>query len=154
MKVHQDLTYEGEQPGESHPLWASSLFDELVELGFTGQLLSVADRSNPGQRAAAALRGVSGIAGPRRGDWGAALFGEVARRVGLRQGRGHLVDALDRVARRLGGVTGRWRFDRMATLARDGRPPHSPTSRSITAYGSTCARHGTVTASACRPTTA
>ncbi len=28
----------------------------------------------------------------------------------------HLVDALDQVARRLGGVTALWRFDRMATV--------------------------------------
>jgi hypothetical protein len=46
----------------------------------------------------------------------------------------HLVDGLDRVARRLGGLTRRWRFDRMATVC-------SPTTGRLQASFAGVAKH-------------
>jgi transposase len=56
----------------------------------------------------------------------------------------HLVDALDRISRALGGVTRAWRFDRMATVC------HPDTGR-ITATFAGVAKHYGVTVSICPP---
>ena len=63
-----------------------------------------------------------------------------------REQQPYLVASLHGVCERLGGVTRRWRFDRMSTVCHPGvRGPdarRSPRSRSTTASPSTCARRG------------
>jgi hypothetical protein len=54
----------------------------------------------------------------------------------------HLVDALDRVVRRLGGVTRRWRFDRMATVC-------TPATGRLTVSFAAVAKHYGVTVDIC-----
>lgn len=56
----------------------------------------------------------------------------------------HLVDGLDRVSRRLGGVTRVWRFDRMATVCH-------PDSGRVTASFAGVAKHYGVSAAICPP---
>lgn len=56
----------------------------------------------------------------------------------------HLVEALDAVVRRLGGVTRRWRFDRMATVC-------SPASGRLTAGFAAVAKYYTVAVDVCPP---
>jgi transposase len=54
----------------------------------------------------------------------------------------HLVEALDAVVRRLGGLTRRWRFDRMATVC-------SPSSGRLTAAFAAVAKYYTVAVDIC-----
>jgi hypothetical protein len=54
----------------------------------------------------------------------------------------HLVEALDQVVRRLGGLTRRWRFDRMATVC-------SPSSGRLTAAFAAVAKYYTVAVDVC-----
>ena len=56
----------------------------------------------------------------------------------------HLVEALDAVARRLGGLTRRWRFDRMATVC-------SPASGRLTAAFAGVAKYYAVAVDICPP---
>ncbi|MFC9358810.1 transposase [Rhodococcus sp. NPDC057014] len=56
----------------------------------------------------------------------------------------HLVDGLDRVSRRLGGVTRVWRFDRMATVCH-------PESGRVTASFAGVAKHYGVSVAICPP---
>ena len=56
----------------------------------------------------------------------------------------HLVDALDRVTRALGGVTAAWRFDRMATVC-------YPESGRVTASFAAVAKHYGVSVRICPP---
>lgn len=56
----------------------------------------------------------------------------------------HLVEGLDAVSRRLGGLTQRWRFDRMATVA-------SPGSGDVTASFARVAKHYGVGVDICPP---
>jgi hypothetical protein len=56
----------------------------------------------------------------------------------------HLVDGLDRVSRRLGGVTRVWRFDRMATVCH-------PDSGRVTASFAGVAKHYGVSVAICPP---
>lgn len=56
----------------------------------------------------------------------------------------HLVEALDAVVRRLGGVTRRWRFDRMATVC-------SPASGRLTAGFAAVAKYYAVGVDVCPP---
>ena len=56
----------------------------------------------------------------------------------------HLVDGLDRITRQLGGVTGTWRFDRMATVC------HPDTGR-VTATFAGVAKHYGVQVAICPP---
>jgi transposase len=56
----------------------------------------------------------------------------------------HLVEALDGVLRRLGGVTDRWRFDRMATV-------YNHTTGHLNAGFAAVARHYGVTVDVCPP---
>ena len=56
----------------------------------------------------------------------------------------HLIDALDRVARALGGLTRDWRFDRMATVV-------SPNTGKVTASFTGVAKHYGVTVKPCPP---
>jgi transposase len=56
----------------------------------------------------------------------------------------HLIDALDRVARALGGLTKDWRFDRMATVV-------SPSTGKVSASFAGVAKHYGVTVKPCPP---
>lgn len=56
----------------------------------------------------------------------------------------HLVEALDRVARKLGGLTRGWRFDRMATVC-------SPASGTVSAAFAQAAKHYGVRVDLCPP---
>jgi len=54
----------------------------------------------------------------------------------------HLVDALDRITRALGGVTHAWRFDRMATVI-------NPDTQRVQPSFAAVAKHYGVTVRAC-----
>ena len=56
----------------------------------------------------------------------------------------HLIEALDRVTRKLGGLTRRWRFDRMATVC-------SPQSGTVSAAFAHAAKHYAVGVDLCPP---
>ncbi len=56
----------------------------------------------------------------------------------------HLIEALDRVSRKLGGLTRRWRFDRMATVC-------SPASGTVSAAFAQAAKHYAVGVGLCPP---
>ncbi|MFI7676371.1 IS21 family transposase [Actinophytocola sp. NPDC049390] len=157
-------------------LWASTLFDELVGLGFTGSYPSLtaavrAHQLRPHCEPCQVVRGrdVAIIAHPpgeeTQWDWlelpdPPAAWG-VGRQAHLLVGalahssrwRGvlaeaedfpHLVEALDAVVRRLGGVTQVWRFDRMATVC-------LPSSGRITPAFAQVAKHYGVHSVVCPP---
>lgn len=133
-------------------LWATTLFEEIVALGYAGSYPSF----TRGLRARSLRPHCAACAGARRKDrgliehpageetqwdwvelpnppasWG---WGETAYvLVGVlpyssrcrawlaeRTDTGHLVEGLDQVTRRLGGVSRRWRFDRMSTVCHPG----------------------------------
>jgi transposase len=56
----------------------------------------------------------------------------------------HLVEALDRVVRKLGGLTRRWRFDRMATVC-------APSTGTVSAAFAQVAKHYAVAVDLCPP---
>ena len=56
----------------------------------------------------------------------------------------HLIEALDRVTRKLGGLTRRWRFDRMATVC-------SPTTGTLSSAFAHAAKHYAVGVDLCPP---
>lgn len=133
-------------------LWATTLYEEVVELGYAGSYQSltraVRDRGlrpECADCAAAATRDRAIIAHPpgdeTQWDWvelpdppaawelpGDAhlLVGSLAHssrwrgRLAESEDQPHLIEALDRVVRRLGGCTLAWRFDRMATVCKPG----------------------------------
>ena len=129
-------------------LWASTLHDELLELGYPGSYPSLtrALRARGLRPHCEPCQGVKGRdraiidhpAGqetqwdwlelpdpPERWGWGKTahlLVGSLAHSSRWRgvlascEDQPHLIEALDAVAHRLGGLTQRWRFDRMATV--------------------------------------
>jgi transposase len=133
--------------GDPH-LWATTLFDEVGELGYPGSYPSftralrarrLRPHCEPCQaskgRAHAVIEHPPGqetqwdwleLPDPPAGwGWGGKahlLVGALACSGTWRgvlceaEDLAHLVDGLDRVVRRLGGLTRRWRFDRMATV--------------------------------------
>ncbi|WP_431953262.1 Mu transposase domain-containing protein [Nocardia lijiangensis] len=157
-------------------LWASTLFDEIVELGFTGSYPSLTTsirrlglRPHCEPCHAAKGRDVAIIAHPPGEetqwdwvklpdpptDWGVGrnahlLVGALAHSSCWRgvlapaEDFAHLVEAIDQVVLRLGGVTRRWRFDRMATVCH-------PESGRITASFSGVAKHYGVGVDICPP---
>jgi transposase len=157
-------------------LWASTLFDEIVALGFTGsyQSLTTATRKlqlrpNCEPCHAAKGRDVAIIAHPpgeeTQWDWvelpdppaswgvgrnahllvGALAHSSLWRAVlAPAEDFAHLVEALDQVTARLGGVTRRWRFDRMATVC-------YPDSGRITPAFAGVAKHYAVGVDICPP---
>ena len=157
-------------------LWASTLLDELVGLGFTGSYPSLTaaireHRLRPHCEPCQATRGrdVAIITHPAGEEtqwdwvelpdppaaWGLGrhahlLVGALAHsgrwRAVLAEAEDfpHLVEALDAVVRKLGGVTRVWRFDRMATVC-------SPASGRITAAFAQVAKHYGVRSVVCPP---
>jgi len=78
-----------------------------------------------------------GVAGPLRAVAWRAVLAEY-------EDFPHLVEALDRVTRKLGGLTRRWRFDRMATVC-------SPTTGTVSAAFAHAAKHYGVAVDLCPP---
>ena len=162
--------------GEDPHLWASTLFDELVDLGFGGSYPSLtaairAHRLRPHCEPCQASKGRdSSIIDHPPGEetqwdwielpnpptsWG--LGREAHLLVGSLSHSGrwravladsedfpHLIEALDRVTRKLGGLTRRWRFDRMATVC-------SPTTGQVSAAFDQAAKHYAVGVDVCPP---
>jgi transposase len=144
--------YVRQRLADDRHVWASTLFDEVVELGYVGSYPSftraLRDRGlRPACPACAAGRHrESSIIDHPAGEetqfdwlelpdpppgWGLAgpahlLVGSLAHSSRWRavlaesEDQAHLIEALDQVVRRLGGVTGYWRFDRMATVCHPG----------------------------------
>ena len=161
---------------EDPHLWASTLHDELLELGFVGSYPSLtaairAHRLRPHCEPCQASNGrdtavITHPAGEEtQWDWvelpnppvgwgvGAnahLLVGSLAHsgrwRAVLAESEDfpHLVEALDRVTRKLGGLTRRWRFDRMATVC-------SPQSGAVSAAFAQAAKHYAVGVDLCPP---
>lgn len=156
-------------------LWASTLFDELVELGFTGSYpsLTLAIRTmglRPHCEPCQSVKGrdVAVIDHPpgveTQWDWvelpdppaswharqAHLLVGALAHSSRWRgalapsEDFAHVVEAIEAVSARLGGVTARWRFDRMATVCH-------PESGRITAAFAGVAKHYAVAVDICPP---
>jgi len=162
--------------GDDPHLWGSTLFDELLELGY--------DRSYPTmtrQLRARALRPACEPCRPTKGravaviehpagqetqwdwvelpdppvawGWGKTahlLVGALSHSGKWRgllcesEDQPHLIDALDRVAHALGGLSLDWRFDRMATVI-------SPNTGRVSASFAAVAKHYAVTVRPCPP---
>jgi transposase len=161
---------------EDPHLWATTLFDELVELGFerSYQSLTRQVRARALRPACETCHAAKGRASavidhppgeetqwdwvelpdpPAPWGWGSKAFLFVGALAHSGRWRGvlaesmdqpHVIDALDRVARRLGGATDVWRFDRMATVC------HPATGR-VTASFAAVAKHYGVSVAICPP---
>jgi transposase len=168
------VPYVRERLAEDPHLWAMTLFDELVALGYsqsyptlTRQIRDRRLRPHCEACTVAKQRPVAVIEHPPgeevQWDWlelpdpppawsfGSKAFllvGALAHcgrwRAVLAESmdQAHLVDALDRVTRQLGGVANVWRFDRMATVC------HPATGR-VTASFAPVAKHYGVSVAIC-----
>jgi hypothetical protein len=151
-------------------VWATTLFDEVVELGYSGSYPSFTRalrvrELRPGCPACAAgSHRDAGVIGHPPGEetqfdwlelpdpppgWGLSgsahlLVGSLAHSSRWRavlaesEDQPHLIEALDGVVRRLGGVPGTGGstgWPRSVTRRRGGSPPASPRSRNTTAPG-------------------
>jgi transposase len=157
-------------------LWASTLFDEVQQLGFAGAYssLTAAIRKHglrPHCEPCQVTRGrdVAIIAHPAGEEtqwdwvelpdppptWGCGkeahlLVGALSHSgrwrgvLAAKEDQPHLVEAMDGVLRRLGGVTRRWRFDRMATVC-------YPASGRITASFAGIAKYYAAAVDVCPP---
>lgn len=144
--------YVTQRLADDRHVWATTLFDEVGELGYPGSYPSFTRALRvrglrPGCAACAsgAHRDASIIDHPAGEEtqfdwlelpdppigWGLAgparlLVGSLAHSSRWRgvlaesEDQPHLIEALDGVVRRLGGVTRYWRFDRMATVCHPG----------------------------------
>jgi transposase len=158
--------YVGQRLADDRHVWATTLFDEVVELGYAGSYASFTRALRAGAlrppcaACAAGSHRESAIIDHAPGeetqlDWlelpeppaswgqhGAAhlLVGSLAHSGRWRavlaesEDQPHLIEALDKLVRRLGGVTRYWRFDRMATVC-------DPGSGRVTASFAAVARH-------------
>ena len=161
---------------EDPHLWAQTLFDELVALGYDQAYSTltrqIRDRglrphcepcSGVGGRVAAVIEHPPGEETqwdwlelpdpPEHWGWGARahlLVGALAHSGRWRatlapsEEQAHLIAALDATARKLGGVTRTWRFDRMATVCH-------PASGKVTASFAAVAKHYGVSVAICPP---
>ncbi len=157
-------------------LWASTLFDELTELGFTGSYPTLTRRLRARSlrpacepcrptkgRAVAVIEHPAGEETqwdwvelpdpPPPWGWGGnahLLVGALAHSGRWRgvlcesEDQAHLIDALDRVARALGGLSRDWRFDRMATVI-------SPQTGRVSVSFAAVAKHYGVVVRPCPP---
>jgi transposase len=161
---------------EDPHLWASTLMDELVDLGFAGSYPTLTRQLRErGLRPAcepcrpARDRPVAVIEHPAgeetQWDWvelpdpppawgwgkhGHLLVGALSHSGRWRgvltesEDQPHLVEAIDRITRALGGVTRTWRFDRMATVCH-------PASGRVSASFAAVAKHYGVSVAVCPP---
>ncbi|WP_088285515.1 IS21 family transposase [Kineosporia sp. A_224] len=157
-------------------VWVTTLFDEVVDLGFDRSYQSFtrlirARRLRPACEPCRPAKGrpVAVIEHPPGDEtqwdwlelpdppqdwgWGSRAFllvGALAHSSRWRavlapsMDQPHLIDALDRVTRALGGVTRAWRFDRMATVVH-------PASGRVTASFAAVAKHYAVQVRICPP---
>jgi transposase len=157
---------------EDPHLWATTLFDELVQLGFARSYQTFT-RQLRARRLRPRCEACAGVAGRAtvdidhppgeeiQWDWvelGPAPWGgEALMLVGSLPFSGrfrgvlaeamdqpHLIEALDGVLRRLGGTAGRWRVDRMATVI-------DPGTGRLQASFAPVAKHYGVTVAPCPP---
>jgi transposase len=151
-------------------VWASALFDEVVALGYSLSYPSFARQVRlaslrPHCEACAGVKGrdTVEIAHPageeiqwdwferRRSPWGGTayvLLGTLAHSSRVRavicesMDQAHLIDAMDRVMRKLGGTTRDWRVDRLATVivpgTRDVQPSFAPVAKHYGAVVEPC----------------
>ena len=151
-------------------VWASALFDEVVALGYSLSYPSFARqvrlaKLRPHCEACAGVKGrdTVEIAHPpgeeiqwdwferRRTPWGGTLYvllGTLAHSSRVRavicesMDQAHLIDAMDRVMRKLGGTTRDWRVDRLATVitpgTRDVQPSFVPVAKHYGAIVEPC----------------
>ena len=170
------VDYCRERLAEDPHLWAMTLFDEVVDLGFdqsyptfTRQLRTRHLRPHCEPCSPAKHRPVAIIDHPPGAEtqwdwvdlpnppaswgWGAnaSLFVGALAHCGAWRGQlaeskdqPHVIDALDGVTRRLGGLTNAWRFDRMATVCH-------PESGRVTASFAQVAKHYGVQVAICPP---
>ncbi len=138
-------------------LWATALFDEVVELGYGQSYPSFVRQVRlAGLRPhCEACSGVKGretveIAHPageeiqwdwaerRNAPWGGTSYGllgtlaysgRTREVLSTSMDQAHLVEVMDGVLRRLGGTARKWRTDRLATVIRPGPPRCRPASR-------------------------
>ena len=161
---------------EDPHLWASTLMDELVDLGFAGsyptltrQLRERGLRPTCEPCRPARDRPVAVIEHPAgeetQWDWvelpdpppawgwgkhGHLLVGALSHSGRWRgvltesEDQPHLVEAIDRITRALGGVTRTWRFDRMATVCH-------PASGRVSASFAAAAKHYGASVAICPP---
>jgi transposase len=170
------LDYVAARLAEDPHLWALTLFDELLALGFVASYPSLTREIRTRElrpvcaQCATATDRVNGIIEhppgaetqwdwldlpdpPASWGWGRMahlLVGSLSHSGRWRavlspsMDQPHLIDALDRITRGLGGVTHAWRFDRMATVC------HPDTGR-VTASFAGVAKHYGVAVSICPP---
>jgi transposase len=129
-------------------LWASALFDEVVELGYR-QSYSTFARQVRGANLRPHCEACSGVKGRetveidhpageeiqwdwaerRNAPWGGTSYGllgtlaysgRTREVLAVSMDQAHLVEAMDGVLRRLGGTARKWRTDRLATVIRPG----------------------------------
>jgi len=144
--------YVSQRLADDRHVWASTLFDEVVELGYRGSYPSFTRALRerrlrpPCPACTAGAHRESAIIDHPAGEetqfdwlelpdpppgWGLAgpahlLVGSLAHSSRWRavlaesEDQAHLIEALDGVVRRLGGVSRYWRFDRMATVCHPG----------------------------------
>ncbi|MFZ0158201.1 MAG: IS21 family transposase, partial [Kineosporiaceae bacterium] len=161
---------------EDPHVWATTLFDEVVELGFDRSyptftrlvraraLRPGCERCHPAKgRPVAVIDHPAGeetqwdwveLPDPPPGwGWGKTAYLLVGALSHASRWRGvlapsmeapHLIDALDRVTRALGGVSREWRFDRMATVI-------NPETGRVQASFAAVAKHYGVRVVACPP---
>lgn len=168
--------YCGARLAEDPHLWASTLFDELLGLGYrhsyptlTRQLRARKLRPHCEPCRPAKQRAVAVIEHPAGDEtqwdwvelpdppacwgWGRCAYLLVGALAHSGRWRGvlcpsmdqpHLIDALDRTTRALGGCTHAWRFDRMATVI-------NPDTGRVQASFAAVAKHYGVAVRACPP---
>ena len=162
------VVYATARLGEDPHLWASTLMDELLDLGFAGSyptltrqvrargLRPPCEACRPTKdRPVAVIEHPAGqetqwdwveLPDPP-GAWGwgkhAHLLVGALSHSGRWRGvllesedQAHLIAGLDRVTRALGGVSRRWRFDRMATVC------HPATGRVSASFGAVAKHYG------------
>jgi transposase len=146
---------------DDHTIWASALFDEVVELGYPLSYVSFArqirlKKLRPHCEACSGVRGRDTIEidhppgeeiqwdwfERRRAPWGATAYvllgtlphsGRIRGVISESMDQAHLIEAMDRVLRRLGGTARVWRVDRLATVivpgSRDVQPSFAPVAK-------------------------
>jgi transposase len=151
-------------------VWASALFDEVVALGYSLSYPSFARQVRlaslrPHCEACAGVKGRDTVEIPhppgeeiqwdwferRRSPWGGTayvLLGTLAHSSRVRavicesMDQAHLIDAMDRVMRKLGGTARDWRVDRLATVivpgTRDVQPSFVPVAKHYGAVVEPC----------------
>ena len=156
--------------GDDPHVWASALYDEVVSLGYPLSYPSFARQVRlatlrPHCEACAGVKGrdtVEIVHPPgeeiqwdwferRRTPWDATLYvllGTLAHSSRVRAvicesvDQAHLIDAMDRVMRKLGGTARDWRVDRLATVivpgTRDVQPSFAPVAKHYGAVVEPC----------------